>query len=888
MILSSNSKACEHFMKLQTLVQPQSSSNGLDSSHEFTNERISNDDKAFVKLRRFSHGDCSDLDLVRNKQTGIELIRKSFWQSRERGSRNLRTRRIQQDIVALRKVGHPHLARIVGTYQGLESNSVLFAPAPNSSLKSLLTIRNSFHVVQGDLQNLPEYFGCLANAVAFLHANNFCLDTLSPENILLEDGQVIVCDLSVLNDELSSTRSLEVRPTFDINSSYAAPEVKSTRIYSEPSNIWSLGRVYLDMLTVLGGQSLEDMNDYLTGVDASNGENGSPRGSPGDPLQEWLQRLRVHDDYLELKALTFQMLSKRPHDRPNINSVVMAIRQTSSHFTCASCADSEMLMTSLSVPRRSLQQEECTGAGAEQGIYGSESNRRKSEADAARKRSLSLSAHQPNMRGFESVRFSSSSSNGSRDNSMATYRNPSLEYSLGGDMLIRQDSVMSDYQPWRIRENEVLDIETRLLSYCIRQGEPSLYKEAGIEGGAMKLYLYRSICSKAWEATRRLVIVDPDGETQTTRIYSNWLPLADLGICLYDGTITLSWSDCNHNMQEPTINYVETHSKRYDARKPNSKIEMKIASSATSSTNALALVHALCSPHVYDSGRTTRRPDKQMRLNEGELVGLFKALKEGQQDMMIVVGRLSEGTTTKLYCIPERLDLSVATRLESDIKPATTTAARQGLLYQAVVSGLLTPNYLSDAEHLSKTMNRKGMFREAVCIPRRAVFTFAKDNELFEFLEAITGWKLVFLARLKSLKEKRTLWHDLNAADMLLWQRGGRGNVAVTFRLHKDSGVGKWMSGLLPRDNILKKTEGVEATLALRGTSVGDVLERRCMKAVTSKKRTGSNEKPPDADKTTSYRMVFKNEPDLAEFRSVIEECIRTMSLSPDVSPKSA
>lgn len=470
----------------------------------------------------------------------------------------------------------------------------------------------------------------------------------------------------------------------------------------------------------------------------------------------------------------------------------------------------------------------------------------------------------PGSRGLDQMRFSHG-----RHDSMGSQRSESFDYSAKSEMLTRhdsrQESLLSNSETWEKRDEEVLDIETTLLSYSIDQGEPtSKWKESGLGDGNLKLLLYRTECAQPWEVTRRLVMIDPDAETQTTRIFSYWLPLADLTLQIYDDTVVMSWSDCNHDVQEPTRNYVETHSKKYNANKPNNKIVLKVASSATATSSSIALVQALCSPLAY-TGQAVRQPDRQIRLMSGERVGIFKVADQGQGDIMMIVGDLAQGATTKIYSIPPHLDLTVAMRTDQ----AATTQ-----LLQAVVSGLLVTSYASDAQNLSKMMHKKGCFRKATQVNRKAVFTFSENLALFTFIEAVTGWNLMFLARLKSLKEKRTLTHDCGPADMLLWQKGtagrgeggGGGDIAMTFRLHSDNATEKWISGLVPRDKIIKKIEGVEeASVILQSPSSGDVLERRNMRAFSTKGRKASSSTRDSgnakagAEHISKYKVVFNN-----------------------------
>lgn len=388
---------------------------------------------------------------------------------------------------------------------------------------------------------------------------------------------------------------------------------------------------------------------------------------------------------------------------------------------------------------------------------------------------------------LDSLRLSPS--NHSRNTSRASHRSTSADHGIS--QLERQDSMIPDATTWQIRSDEQLDFETMLLSYSLERGQATLEcKESGMGDGALKMYLYRTQCAYAWEVTRRLVIVDPDAETQTTRIQSFWLPLADISIRLYDDTFELAWSDCDHDFQEPTKNYVETHSKKYDCNRPNNSIRLKVASSA--SNNVLGLVQAFCSPLASVRG-VSSPPNQQMSLLGGEKVGMFNTMREKQDPILMIVGSLTQGTTTKVYTVPRQMDLRIIMHKDS-------SAGKK--LFQTVITGLGATTYISDAQNMSKMMQRKGTFQKAAQESRKAVFTFAETLSLFDFLEAVTGWELLFFSRLRSVKERRTLSHDLGPGEMMIWQRGGgRGRrrakqeIVMTYRLDGDGVHGMWISG---------------------------------------------------------------------------------------------
>ena len=216
---------------------------------------------------------------------------------------------------------------------------------------------------------LRTYFVCLSQALSYLHASGVRHKDIKPANILIdESGSVILTDFGIsrrfpkhtphaTNNERNFTRK------------YASPEMMEdeTTLRDDPSDVFSLGCVFLEMATLLLGKNLHNLSDhYATIVNVSSKEEayhcnlGSVhswidylRTSRGfEPVQEhWLPGNRNEvsgfnpspDNHMTAALVDIrQMLDETPSNRPESEG----LWQRFQHISATKCRDCD--------PRRQL------------------------------------------------------------------------------------------------------------------------------------------------------------------------------------------------------------------------------------------------------------------------------------------------------------------------------------------------------------------------------------------------------------------------------------------------------------------------------------------------------------------------------------------------------
>ena len=122
--------------------------------------------------------------------------------------------------------------------------------------------------IDKQIEMLRGYFVCLSQAISYLHSSGVRHKDIKPENILIdESGSVILTDFGIsrrfpkhtphaTNNEWKFTRK------------YASPEIMKDRntLRDDPSDVFSLGCVFLEMATLLLGRSLSSFSDHYAPI----------------------------------------------------------------------------------------------------------------------------------------------------------------------------------------------------------------------------------------------------------------------------------------------------------------------------------------------------------------------------------------------------------------------------------------------------------------------------------------------------------------------------------------------------------------------------------------------------------------------------------------------
>ncbi|KAF2826228.1 kinase-like protein, partial [Ophiobolus disseminans] len=162
------------------------------------------------------------------------------------------------EIGALKRLKHHHVVEFVGSYTDAKYMGLIMSPIADMDLYAYLAGADTARY-----RELRTFFGCLAQALAFLHEQSIRHKDIKPSNILVHGGNVLFTDFGLAFDFTNKDGSTTVSMVNGMTPKYCAPEVADYEPRNTSSDIWSLGVVFLEMTAVLKGRTVEHMYDFL-------------------------------------------------------------------------------------------------------------------------------------------------------------------------------------------------------------------------------------------------------------------------------------------------------------------------------------------------------------------------------------------------------------------------------------------------------------------------------------------------------------------------------------------------------------------------------------------------------------------------------------------------
>jgi serine/threonine protein kinase len=177
---------------------------------------------------------------------------------------------------------------------------------------------------------LLEFFGCLSRGLWHMHRQRLWHRDIKPENILILHNKVFLagfgCSHNWFHTLHSTTEAVPPRTNM-----YASPEVArfgfvEHREINGSSDIWSLGCVFLEIVTAFSGLSVRDLDVLRKSCYCNNIEE----------IHQWIEELREIDTRPSVNVVLDQiqgMLLETPESRPTAHKLV----EKTSDICCFAC-----------------------------------------------------------------------------------------------------------------------------------------------------------------------------------------------------------------------------------------------------------------------------------------------------------------------------------------------------------------------------------------------------------------------------------------------------------------------------------------------------------------------------------------------------------------------
>jgi len=172
-----------------------------------------------------------------------------------------------EEVAHLYRLSHAHVVRVVGTYTLGSELSILIYPVAEYNLETFLD-RLISRAPAGPgwitmLRALPQFIGCLANAMAHIHERMTKHMDIKPKNLLVrhvcippgdprhDSGglfayKVYIADFGIARS-YATLEDMETEGPTMFTRKYAAPEVVDKDRRGRPADIFSLGCVFVEI-----------------------------------------------------------------------------------------------------------------------------------------------------------------------------------------------------------------------------------------------------------------------------------------------------------------------------------------------------------------------------------------------------------------------------------------------------------------------------------------------------------------------------------------------------------------------------------------------------------------------------------------------------------------
>ncbi|KAH0545425.1 hypothetical protein FGG08_000566 [Glutinoglossum americanum] len=265
--------------------------------------------------------------------------------------RRLRLGTVMNEVQLLQRLRHPHIVQLVGTYLQGDSFAILLYPVAEYNMQTFLkhctftevsTNEPLTYEQQRCWASLRRFFTCLLNALAYIHANNLKHRDIKPLNILVRGPvprlayQVYICDFGISSLFSDQDNSQTDGPT-PKSVLYCAPEVYSHDKRGRSADVFSLGCVFLEMCTVLAGESVDAFADFRCLENEHDGDE-SFHGNPAQ-VGKWISKLRDERPTRFLPKIldcTKHMLRPILTERPSATDLVSLLPNKGRQSCCLS------------------------------------------------------------------------------------------------------------------------------------------------------------------------------------------------------------------------------------------------------------------------------------------------------------------------------------------------------------------------------------------------------------------------------------------------------------------------------------------------------------------------------------------------------------------------
>lgn len=212
----------------------------------------------FVSTKRLGSGSFGEVDEVRETTTGDVYARKHIHIDDSRRSKELVEEEVKNEVRVMQTLRHLHIATVLFYLKEDTAYSIFMLPVADENLRQYMVSCSEQNYPVSLTKYFHQWIGCLLHALAFAHSLDIIHEDIKPSNILIKEKQPYLADFGFAKDFSGDDNSISDGSKPRGSPEYRAPEKLPSKARSRPADVFSLGCVYSEMITVCHGKSTED------------------------------------------------------------------------------------------------------------------------------------------------------------------------------------------------------------------------------------------------------------------------------------------------------------------------------------------------------------------------------------------------------------------------------------------------------------------------------------------------------------------------------------------------------------------------------------------------------------------------------------------------------
>lgn len=213
-------QARRKFLDLQNLVLKTHVADLEKGGHHFYFTQSADD--YFQNLNELGGGGFGQVDHVWSRLSLRDFARKRIPRGRSFKRDKVAIANFEKELETLKLLSHKHLVRLMGSYTDPKYVGLIMHPVADMNLATYMNQDMNIR----DRQNcLRRFYGCLANAVLYLHESKIRHKDIKPSNVLVRGTDVFLTDFGTSMHWNDGSRSTTVGTVPARTPKYCPPEV---------------------------------------------------------------------------------------------------------------------------------------------------------------------------------------------------------------------------------------------------------------------------------------------------------------------------------------------------------------------------------------------------------------------------------------------------------------------------------------------------------------------------------------------------------------------------------------------------------------------------------------------------------------------------------------